>query len=126
MNEKNISPTAVAVGVLAGLGIIYLAVQSGRKCTEFPEVWTDTNDLHMTEDAQTRALEEARGQVRAVLLADGAFSVADIQLKVAKKVSDCDWSERKTDKAKQVWEGIGGIVNHIIGEAKTNPEKFYG
>jgi len=126
MNEKNIRPTAVAVGVLAGLGIAYMAVKSHRKCTVFPEVWTDTNDLHMTEAAQTRALEEARNQVRAVLLADGAFDVADIQLKVAKKVSDCDWSERKTDKSKQVWEGIGGIVSHIINDAKANPEKFYG
>lgn len=124
--KEDIKPTAVAVGVLAGLGIVYFAVKSHRKCTVFPEVWTDSNDLHLTEDAQTRALEEARNQVRAVLLADGAFDVADIQLKVAKKVSDCDWSERKTDKAKQVWEGIGGVVSHIIAEAKANPEKFYG
>jgi hypothetical protein len=89
-------------------------------------VWTDTNDLHLTEDAQAVALEEAKSQVRTVLLAGSSFDVADIQLKVASKVSDCDWSERKTEKAKQVWKGVEGIVSHIIDEAKTNPEKFYG
>jgi len=116
-NKDELRPLAIVAGVGVGLGIIYLATRKKSKCKDLPGIWAD-EDLHLTEEAQTEAFRLARLKMANQLMASGTYTLSGTQEYVADNLIECDWSDRKTDKQKQVWRAIGTIVARVAEEAK--------
>ncbi len=123
VNKDKIKPLAIGVGVAVGVGVIYLATRKRSKCKELPGIWEE-DDLHLSEEAQDEAFRLARRKLANQLMATGTYTLAETHEYVANHLIECDWSERKTDKQKQVWRAIGTIVARVAEEARSDSYAF--
>lgn len=124
MKDENLKPAAILAGALVVGGIIAFGVRKKRRCTQLPGIWTDEGPFHMTQECQDEAFELARYKIREYILAAEVYKLSEVQMHVADEIRDCAWEKLETDQQKEVWAGIGMVVNEVNQRAKQDPDEF--
>ncbi len=124
MAKQNLRPAALATGIVVVGGIVLYSMRKKSRCQKLPDIWTEEGPLHMSREAQDDALELARYKIREYVLAGEIYKLSDVQMHVADELRDCAWEKLESDEQKQVWSGIGQIVNEVNQRAKQDPDGF--
>lgn len=124
MSGRDIQPAVLGVGLLVIGGLFVFSSRKKRLCKNLPDIWTEEGPLHLTIEAQEDAFELSRNKIREHVIAGGIYKLSDIQMYVADGLRDCAWEKLSTNEQKQVWSGIGEIVNEVNQRAKQDPDAF--
>lgn len=125
MAKQDLRPAALVAGAVVLGGIVFFSVQKKRGCSNLPNIWAKEGPLHLTQEAQDEAFELARYKLREYMLDEKAeYKLSDIQMYVADSLRDCSWEKLETQHQKDVWRGIGQIVNEVNQRAEQDPDGF--
>ncbi len=115
-NGNRIRPLAVAAGVgIIGL-VVYLSYRKHEECTEFPEIYSANGPIHLTPDADIEVREFIALKLDDADVSGVEISSLELTRQAAEYIADCDWAERATIKAQQIWGSIGIIANSMKAE----------
>lgn len=119
----------IALGIATGVGM--LAFFTGRRivrtCTDLPDVWSEEKPLHLTVQAQKKALDFIRRKYRDYMISgplEDNYSTDAMHLEVANYIQKCNWKSLPSLKAREVWDGLRMLVKSVEKEAESNPEAF--
>jgi len=122
--NTDLKPAAVAAGILVVGGVIAFSMRKKNRCAKLPDIHEKSGPLHLTSETVDEATELARYKLREYVLAGETYKLSDVQMHVADELRDCSWENLKTDEQKEVWAGIGKIVNDVNQRAKQDPDGF--
>ena len=124
MANGDLKPGAIVAGLLVVGGVLALSSRRKKRCTKLPDIYSEDGPIHLTREAQDKALDLARYKLREYIVAGHIYKLSDVHMYVADELRDCSWENLETEEQKQTWKGIGQIVNEVNQRASQHPDEF--